>query len=200
MPKIEYNGIEFDSEEEKLFYLWLEELKVEGFVKDYTFHSESFTLSEKVTYNWVKKMKTKDKLMESTLLHPHIYTPDFRIWWEPKAYGIFYYDIDQSHKLLDTVPFIVSVDNNGEDLGSYVEIKPSWDMNNMQRLFAINQKWMWQEHLIYVQKIIPIGKSTCLFAKTFIPQEAILTQKTRKPKKYKFKVKSLNEFLGELNE
>ena len=51
MPKIVYNGIEFDSEEERLFYLYLEELKDNGFVKDYTYHVDSFVLSEPVKYN-----------------------------------------------------------------------------------------------------------------------------------------------------
>jgi hypothetical protein len=53
MPKIEYNGIEFDSQEEMMFYLYLDELKDEGFVKQYTFHLESFTFSEKFAYKWL---------------------------------------------------------------------------------------------------------------------------------------------------
>ena len=103
------------------------------------------------------------------------------------------YDIDNVQ--LNKIPFI------SNDVGCFIEIKPSFDMNNMQRLFSINQKWMYLEHEIYVQKVIPVGpKKTCLFAKTFVPQEAMLTAKTRKPKKYKFKTKSLTEFLGGFNE
>ena len=193
MPKIEYNGIEFDSEEERLFYLYLEELKDNGYVRDFTFHVDSFVLSEPVKYSWAKKMKTKSKEMESTLLQGHVYTADYKVIWEPKGWGKFWhYDIDNVQ--LNKIPFI------SNDVGCFIEIKPSFDMNNMQRLFSINQKWRWQEHKIYVQKVIPIGKNTCLFAKTFVPQEAMLTAKTKKPKKYKFTTKSLQEFLGGFNE
>ena len=200
MPKIVYNGIEFDSEEERLFYLYLEELKDNGYVRDFTFHVDSFVLSEPVKYSWAKKMKTKSKEMESTLLQGHVYTPDFKIIWNPKGYERFYFNIFDENKLFDKVPFVNNIGNDGNDIGSYIEVKPSFDMNNMQRLFSINQKWMWQEHKIYVQKVIPIGKNTCLFAKTFVPQEAMLTAKTKKPKKYKFTTKSLQEFLGGFHE
>lgn len=200
MPKITYNGIDFDSEEERLFYLYLEELKANGFVKDYSYHVQSFTLSESVKYSWIKKIKNKEKKMESTLLQGHIYTPDYWIEWTPKALGIFYYGIFDEENRLDEIPFLNNVNNEGEYSGTYVEVKPSFDMNNMQRLFAINQKWVFQEHGVYVQKVIPVGKPTCLFAKTFVPQEAMLTAKTKVPKKYKFETKSLEDFLGGLND
>jgi hypothetical protein len=195
MPKIMYNGIEFDSEEERLFFLYCEELKENGYIKNFTFQPNSFLLSDNVTFDWIKVMKTKEKKMVSTLLQPHSYTPDFWIEWNPKFYGKFYLDIHDGKNKLDSVPFINNIDNNGNDIGSYIEIKPSFDMNNMTRLFVINSKWMYQEHRIYVQKIIPIGKKNCLFANTFVPQKAMFTLKTNKPKKYKFETKSLEEFL-----
>lgn len=195
MPKISYNGIEFDSEEERLFFLYIEELKQNGFIKEYTFHVESFILSEPVKYKWIKKIKTKEKKMESTLLHSHCYTPDFWIEWTPKALGIFYYGAFDDENKMDEIPFINNIGNDGNYRGTFIEVKPSFDMNNMQRLFAINQKWMFQEHGIYVQKIIPIGKPNCLFATTFVPKEALLTAKTKQPKKYKFETRSLEEFL-----
>lgn len=196
MQKIVYNGIEFDSEEERLFYLYCEELKSNGFIKYYTYHVDCFTLSEPVKYNYIKKLHTKNKKIEGTLMHGHEYTPDFKIYWNIKAHGIFYYDIfDDEHKL-DKIPFVNNIDNEGNDAGTYVEVKPCFDMNNMQRLFAINQKWVFQQYQIYVQKIIPVGKKSCLFADTFVPQESMLTRKTKVAKKYKFETKSLNEFLG----
>jgi len=199
MPKIMYDGIEFDSEEERLFFLYVKELKQEGFVKEFSFHNKEFVLSEVVKFSWKKFLKTKEKDVETTLLHPHVYTPDFHIEWNPKAYGIFYCYIDDEHKF-GKIPFINNIDNNGDNIGSYVEVKPAFDMNNMTRLFTINQKWMFQEYMIYIQKVIPIGKNTCLFAKTFVPQESMFTPKTKKPKKYKFETKSLNEFIGGFNE
>lgn len=197
MPKINYNGIEFDSEEERLFYLYLEELKENGFVRDFTFHVETFNLFSGCSFYWKKETKNKPKEMETTLLQGHVYTPDYRVFWTEKAKGIFVGDINDCTINLKTVPFISNSDF-GKELGSYIEVKPSFDMNNMQRLFSINQKWVFKDYNIFVQKVIPVGKSTCLFAKTFVPKEAMLTAKTKKPKTYKFKTRSLQEFLGEL--
>jgi hypothetical protein len=196
MPKIVYNGIEFDSEEERLFYLYVQELKDNGWIKDFSFHVDEFVLSETVKYKWTKEMKTKKVIQESTLLHGHVYSPDYKIYWEPKAHGIFYINICDCGAKIDTVPFINNIGADGKDAGTYIEVKPSFDMNNMQRLFAINQKWVFKEHNILVQKIIPIGKKTCLFAETFVPKEAMLTAKTKQPKKYKFETKTLSQFLG----
>lgn len=190
-----YNGIEFDSEEERLFYLYLDELKERGFVREFSFHSESFTLSEKVTYDWIKKMKTKNKKMESTLLQSHVYVPDFKILWNSKAYGIFYLDIDDGKNKLDSVPFINNIGNDGYDVGSFIEIKPSFDFQNMTRLAIINIKWVYCEYKILVQKITPVAKTKCLFKDTFVPKKALLT-KTGKKKKYHFVVKSLEDYIN----
>jgi hypothetical protein len=123
------------------------------------------------------------------LLREHIYTFDFEIKWNKKAKGIFYYNIDDKVKL-DKIPFIAQNDI------TKVETKPSWDMQNMSRLWSINCKWVYQKYNIYVQKIIPTGKNTCLFARTFVPQKALLTKKTKQPKKFKYPVRTLLEFLN----
>lgn len=200
MPKIIYNNIEFDSEEERLFYLYIQELKDTGWIKEFSFHTDEFILSESVKYNWLQETKNKKVTKESTLLHGHVYTADFRIFWEPKAHGVFYINIFDNINKTDKVPFLNHTNVDGTDIGTYCEIKPNFDKNNMQRLFTINQKWIFQEHHILVQKIIPIGDKSCLFAKTFVPQEAMLTNKTKKPKKYKFEVKSLNQFIRSVND
>jgi hypothetical protein len=197
MPKIEYNGIDFDSEEERLFYLYLLELQEAGWVKEFTFHVDEFVLSAPVKYKWIKELKTKKQVQESTLLQGHVYSPDYRIFWENRALGKFYINIFDNLNKIDEVPFINNINADGTDAGTYIEVKPSFDMNNMQRLFAINQKWVFKDYGILVQKIIPIGKPTCLFAKTFVPKEAMLTNKTKQPKKYKFVTKSLDEFLND---
>lgn len=194
---IKFNGIQFDSEEERLFYLYLHELKENNWIKDFRYHVDSFLLSDVVKYEWKKYLKTKAVKKESTLLQPHYYTPDFQITWNPIAYRVFYLDINDGYKKLDTVPFINNIDKCGLDVGSYIEIKPSFDFKNMSRLAIINQKWMYAEHNIYVQKIIPISKTKCLFRDTFVPQKAMYT-KTGKIKKYHFPTKTLNEFVKEI--
>jgi hypothetical protein len=193
--KIIYNDIEFDSEEERLFYLYLEELQNAEYVKIFDFHTKQYVLSEPVKYSYTKKLKTKDIEKEGTLLREHIYTPDYWIDWHLSAYGIFYSYIDGDD--LSKTHFVVNKNNEGENIGSLIEVKPSWDAQNMTRLFSINAKWMYQEHHLYVQKVTPIGDHKCLFAKTFVPEKARYTAKTGKLKKYKFKVKTLEEFINE---
>ena len=201
-----FEDIEFDSEEEELFWYYLEELKDKGFVDDFEYNTKSFTLSEPYKYTWLQELKTKEIKKESTLLQGHIYTPDFYIVWNEKAKGIFY-ELLNFNKPLNKIPFIAQT---GYTTGSHllfnqeifeietsiIEIKPAFDFKNMTRLSIINQKWMMEKHNIYIQKIIPVGKNTCLFAKTFVPEKAKYTKKKKQLKKFKYPVRSLEEFLN----
>jgi hypothetical protein len=179
----------FDSQEEGLFWLYLNELKENGYIDSFTFHPDPYVLSEPVKYEWEQKLKTKTIIKSSVLLNGHIYTPDFVVIWNKKAKDIFYINCN-SGRNLKNVPFIT----NG--ISSVIEVKPAWDAQNMSRLWTINAKWVWEKYHIYVQKIVPIApNSNCLFAKTFVPQLALLTEKTKKPKSYKFEVRSLQQYL-----
>ena len=61
----------------------------------------------------------------------------------------------------------------------------------MTRLFSINQKWMYSEHGIYIQKVIPQK----LFADTFTPKRYLMTDGGGQARKIKWDVKSLEEFV-----
>jgi len=187
--KILYDNIEFDSEEERLFYCYLRELKDVGFVDNFICQPDSFVLSENVEYQWTEKKKTKDVIRNSTILQSHSYTPDFEIEWNEKAYGIFYYELFDGNKL-DKIPFVANKPKT-----SVIEIKPSFDYQNMTRLAIINMKMVYEIYDVYVQKVTPVGKKDCLFAKTFLPQEAMYTAKTKQLKKYKFETISLDTFI-----
>lgn len=176
---------QFDSAEEKYFSWYLDELKDTGYIENYEAQPESYVLSEPAFYNHAKQLKTKTKLIVKKLIREHIYTADFRIVWAEKARGLFF------NKLIDPidlskVPFV----SNYYSV-STVEIKPAFDQNNMTRLFAINQKWMYQKQGVYVQKIVPVK----LFEKTFTPKKYLTTDKSGKPRKLKYKPTSLEEFL-----
>jgi len=187
--RIEYNNIVFDSEEELLVYYYLQELKDNNFIDNFIFHPESILLSSAVSYKWIDNLKTKNVEKENTILREHIYTYDYEIIWNIKSMGIFYYNLDDNYKL-DKIPFIAQ--NNI----SKIEVKPAWDMQNMTRLFSINSKWVFDKYGILIYKVIPTGKNTCLFAKTFVPQKALFTKKKKQPKKFKYKVRTLQEFIN----
>lgn len=191
---IDFDGIKFDSEEERLFYIYVNELKDRGYIDEYEYHTNEYNLFDPVKIKWIKQLKTKQKNMEKSLLQGHIYTPDFHIFWTLKAYKIFYCDITDG-EYIGKVPFVNNVGQKyEEDRGTIIEIKPSFDFQNMSRMFIINQKWMWQKHDLYVQKIVPQK----LFEKTFTPEKALYT-KTGKIKKYKFKIRSFDKFIGGTN-
>ena len=203
--KIEYNNIQFDSQEELYFFHYLTTLQENGFVNVFEYNTKVFKLSEPFKYIWFQQLKTKQNKKESTLLHSHIYTPDFYIEWNKKAHNIFYNLIHENVNLSKSV-FIAQLEVLNKDTDyekytgkiiSYCEIKPAWDMQNMTRLFSINCKWVMTDYNIYVQKIIPTAPNkNCLFAQTFIPEKCLYTAKKHQPKKFKYKVKSLTEFIN----
>lgn len=194
---------EFDSEEERIFNLYCDELKEAGYIKEFNYHPESFVLSEAVKYICKLKTKTKGGTKIKTLLREHIYTPDFYIVWDKKAKGLFYtntqiYSDHPYGENLDDTFFIANELQFGIDDYSYIETKSSFNMQNMVREFFINQKWIWSKYNKYVQKVIPTAsKGSCLFKETFVPKLALLTEKTKKPKKYNFPIRTLEEFVNE---
>jgi hypothetical protein len=201
---ITYNNINFDSNEELEFYYYLEELKEAGYINNFEYNTKCFILSTPYRYKWKEKLKTKEIEKESTLLQGHEYTTDYYIEWNKKAEHIFY-EILGCNKNLSKAIFIAQLEvlNEHTDQEKYtgkiisnIEIKPSFDYQNMTRLSVLNQKWTMTEYGVYVQKIIPTGKNNCLFAKTFVPQKALFTKKKKQPKKFKYAVKSLQEFIN----
>lgn len=176
----------YDSKEELYFSWYLDELKEAKYIQNYEPQPESYVLSPPVFYEYTKQLKTKPKLIVKKLAREHIYSPDFKIWWSQRAHSIFFHNIECNANL-KAISFIA----NGQK--SIIEIKPVFDQNNMTRLFTINQKWMYQKHGIYVQKIIPVK----LFEQTFTPEKYLLTDKTNKLRKLKYQPRSLNEFLSQ---
>lgn len=154
-----YNGVTFDSEEELFFVYWLEDMNI-----PYEYHPEPLVLSESVyTYEEVQ-LKTKTKTVRKTLLRPCTYGADFRI------------------KLTDLDMFTYRTTKWLSDITSdyiYIDIKGRFGANSQDGAkFSIVQKWTYQRHGIFVNKVIP----EYLFADTFCPDRCRYT-KTGKPKK-----------------
>jgi hypothetical protein len=188
---------DFDSNEEKYTYFWLEELKRKGFIKKIVAQPESFDLSEPVVVEYYKQMKTKGKYVEEPILRGHIYTTDFYVEWDE--------DFVMTNSLVTMIYSDVKK-KNGASLGillaheidgryfSYIEVKPNYDMKNMTRLAKINQKWVYEKHHLFVNIVIPEK----LFNMTFTPLSYFVTDKSGKPRKIKYKNKiTLDEYLKE---
>lgn len=159
-----YKDKEFDSYEEIDFYQWCEEAVEYNVISKYEYQPEPFVLSEKVAIKVAKKLKTKTKIVNKHLFHPHVYTPDFII-----------YPTEGYKNIFENI--LIS---NSEEY--YIDIKGSFQMYDGKRSFSINRKWIWDKYNIYINEVIP--KS--FFKLTWVPNLALYSPKNRKiRKKYK---------------
>lgn len=188
-----YKGVEFDSLEELAILQWLYELKNQGFIKSIK-RADSYLLSDSVTNNYAEQSirKVTSTPKTQTLLHGHSYTPEFVVIWDyAKTKDKFIWDIDSKTKF-DKIFIGHSEINDPKNYVTFIEVKPSFDQNNMERLFKLNQKWMWDKHKIFVNLI----KVNDLFPKTFTPKD-YLTTPTGRVRVMKWKPKTLFNFLNE---
>jgi len=180
--------MQFDSNEESWFSWYLNELKLAGFILEYKYHPKPFPLFDGENYTWIKQLKTKIKEVESQLLKPHTYQADFIIYWHHRAIGLFARYEDS--KITD-YPFVAQ---KSKELHwrTIVDVKGEYNQNDAWRRFSIEQKWVWKEYKIYVQKVIP----TKLFPATFTPDRFRLTDISEKPRKINYKpIRTLAEYL-----
>lgn len=154
MGVITYNGITFDSPEEREFFWWLEEAQELGLVESFVYQPPPFELLPAVKMDITVQLKTKTKVVPKTILRPHHYTADYLI-----------YPLKEL-KLLGKEPF-------------YVDIKGGFDLYHNEREFSINQKWMWDKFGVYVNKVVP----RAWFAQYWVPDKARFTEKTGKLRK-----------------
>jgi len=201
--------VKLDSDEEKYFMWFLEELRAEGYVKDFTMQPPAFRLSDEISYIWNKAKPTKKEphrmeRKESVMLEASEYTTDAHIIWTNKADGIFY-TLNEPTKYGCPLFIAHLILRDGEtNAESYVEVKPKFDMQNMTRLFVTKQKWIYQLYKVYINLFIP-DKG---FPKLFTPQMCIATMvyvkttKTKRGMKYRgdskitWNVKTLNEYVN----
>lgn len=172
------NLSDVDSKEEKYFEWWLDELVKNGYVKSYN-RCNSFQLIPKAYIPVLKRKPLKSEpnrlvLEAQHFLHPLSYTPDYDIYWEEKAIGLFVFSIDELFVSEKTQPYFLG---QKTDLGLYscVDVKPIFfrTQNSSSITFPLKKKMMWNKFGVYVNKTIPIGKEE-LFCKTFTPERYFL--------------------------
>lgn len=183
-----YKDIPYDSLEELAFLQWASELQKAGYIKSIV-RAESLLLCGPMSIDYAQQLVTKSKPMSQTILHGHSYTPEFRIIWDKKALDRIVSLIGENKKFENL--FLGVWENAYKDFVTYIEIKPLWDQNNMERLFRVNQKWMWDKYKIFVNLV----KCPELFARSFTPDE-YLTTKSGRSRLIKWKIKKMYHFLN----
>lgn len=194
--------IEFDSNEEELFYYWCKKLIEEGFIKKIELQFPINVIDKKnIKVNKIKKKEVKEE--ELFFMHSLTYTGDFKITWtkEGLRYLCVTRDLPVKFKgafssLLKTK--FLAAREEGEYV-SYIDIKPSYShhKNTTSIKFPLLQKIIYDKCDIYVQKVMPLHKNG-IFANTFTPQKAWYTAKTKKPKSYLFTKIHFNDFFKKL--
>jgi len=182
--------IKSEQSNEEIYFSWyLDELIENGYVVKYKQQPIPFSLSDKITKSYQKTivLKTKTKVEDKLeiILNKHIYTCDFKILWDIKAYGIFYCYLND--KIKQNSNLVIADKNNI----SFAETKADYDMNNMTRLFTINQKWVFSKFGI----IINLCKLPKHFKDTFTPTKYLFTDKSKKPRKINYKVITLKQYI-----
>lgn len=193
-----YDGVTYDSISEIWFKWYLEELRARDYLLDYEYQPPSIGLSAKVQYPVNVQMKTKVKESHRSLLPEHSYRPDYRIVWSEKADGVFYMNIE-SRRII-TTPFVA------QEHRTLIEVKPKFDVNNMTRLFRINQKWIYEQYQTYVQAIICVPdirkgeivkNKNALFNVSFCPERYRFTDMGIQFRKGTGRYQRIDEFLSE---
>lgn len=168
----EYNGIVFDSPEEREFYWWCEEAMAASLIGGFEYQSPTFVLAEPVYFESPRFHARTGKPLpprRKTLLQGKTYTCDFHL-----------------SDIRDGLPLV----------NEYIDVKPTYTRrNDTARYFSAVRKWLYQRHQVLVFALKP----TELFGQTFAPAQAILTPKQRKPRKNYEKFRSVAEFIDLLN-
>lgn len=197
----------FKSQVEEYFSYYLEELQEAGYVREWSYESDTFVLSESISKPYLQQGKYKVLEKTEHLLHKASITADFTIVWTDKAENIFYLNRNKPINCsVKDIPFRIT---NIDPPTSYIEIKGSHEANTSSSIsFPYKQKWLYDKEGIFIQKIKPFAyksKSGILFQSTFTPKKVISIEKyTRNCKfgrkdesKLKYNYKILNQFLYE---
>jgi len=165
---------DFVSNEEYHFYHWLKEAESHNLVTNIKYQPGKYPLSCRVSVPVEKKLKTKTKIVDKFLFHPHYYSPDFSFC--------------PSKKLS---PFFISTMFVGAAKQVIVDVKGTFNQYNDQKQFVINQKWVYQKYGIYIEKIVPER----FFKKTWCPDICRFSPKKKQPVKKYIGVPTVLEFI-----
>ena len=185
-----------DSDEETFFEWWMTDLIRFGVIESYEAQPDPFLLSSRKTYVKVSpRVRVPDVEKDTILMHGHHYTCDYKIVWGKNS-SFLHQGFPKKTYEKGLKQFISHKNADGKYV-SYVEVKPIWDMENMTRLFRINQKWVYDKLGLYVN-LVKIGdKANALFAKTFTPSRYVFTNVKRQERKTKHFSKVVEEYLFE---
>lgn len=216
---------------ELYFEWWLDELKSNGFVKHYIREPQSILVRDSIPVCYNQHYKKKEIIVRNFNLFPAItYTPDYLVIFDKSLLNkLFGYikksELDNTYFLEDfnsedlkpgnvyseTLFYSSKKIETGEHAGHYIiyfDVKPPSAVlqfvGNLQssRDFPTKSRMIFERYGVFINKVIPVGQKTDLFAKTFLPERFKYTDKSgqlRKLKDYQKSAKTINEYLKSKN-
>lgn len=202
----------YASKEEEYFEWWLADLAPFEIFYLKKYQPKPFVLFDGFSLTYNLQMKTKVKQKNETLLTAHQYQADFIIYWNEKYKNKIFFDFNDRDIVTDTLgikknfPFLANYSERHGKYYSVIDIKGNYNQNDAWRRFAIDQKWVFKEYGIYVQKVIPVpqmsGKrmipANALFPNTFVPVRYKLTDVSMKPRKINFTHRSAIQYIKDI--
>lgn len=199
----------------EMFFRWYcEELVQYGYLKSFEREPELISVLPKMTHLREKHYKSKlpNTTEEISMFQATNYTYDFRLIWTEKAKYIFTERYDPEGHFIFGMPIFVShkiLLDTGIELVSYVDVKPHYaaaqfggGMMASYYTFPFIQKYLFMDKGMYINKIIPIhtgkhGRTTCLFATTFVPNRYRYTDKSGDFRKIPYRQKAIVAFVSQ---
>lgn len=204
------------SQSEVYFEWWLEELKKEGLILNWQ-RSETYILRPPLTFDFNQNYKSKNPLIKQVnVLRDIRYTPDYTVLFHKKLLSKLFAVVSDGFikdgprenipgNIWQEILFLTTDDNTvDESCYVYFDVKPPSQAARFSgalsssKDFPIKQRMMFEDHNIFVNKVIPMGQATCLFTKTFVPKRYLWTDKStrlRKLKPYEEKADNLTKYL-----
>ena len=179
------DGYAFDSLEETEFYMFLRDCLKHKLIDSFEYQPTPLVLIPKATITIKTPYVKKEgyKITQKTLYSEHKYTPDFKFKPNSKFWNAF----PQTRNLLRF---------SDVDAHYYIDVKGAYNRFGGDRQFSINQKLVFREHKVHINKVIP----QLFFQKLGAAPDDIRWMKSRKVptlRKPYIGVKSIEEHLGE---
>lgn len=155
-------GVEFDSNEEALFWRWLEDARRAGLVKSWRAHDAKD--------KWQLFPVERNPRTDRVIYRGHSYSPDFVVYFTALGWNTLVRDL-----------WPVAFKNPGGKTASgglLIDVKPGFSPygNDSERLFSVNRKWLRQRFGLIVAKAVVSD----IAEKTFGPSKTITGAKSRK--------------------
>ena len=187
---------------EVYFRWWLEELASAGLASNIVEQPETFVLKNAIPVYYEQVYVRKDNIHKDfNLFQPLSYTADFKVDFDVrllhKLYGVILTgkrlllsdpnlekgNVYQNTLFYSTSQMITMVENEKkiDKVTLYFDVKPSANAIRFSpgfgssRDFRYNQRLVYENYGIYVNKVVPIGTSTALYNKTFTPTRYLFT-------------------------